>query len=103
MFGQNQKGQEAIGIMTETFGGAGGGRGFADGVDVGGEIPNPIGRIANVETTESQFPIRYLFKVVKYNSAKVELLIINATIAANNNTRPLAASSLKNHLNGFDK
>jgi len=62
MFGQNQKGQEAIGIMTETFGGAGGGRGFADGVDVGGEIPNPIGRIANVETTESQFPIRYLFR-----------------------------------------
>ncbi|SVB60772.1 uncharacterized protein METZ01_LOCUS213626, partial [marine metagenome] len=36
MFGQNQKGQEAIGIMTETFGGAGGGRSFADGVDIGG-------------------------------------------------------------------
>ncbi len=62
MFGQNQKGQEAIGIMTETFGGAGGGRSFADGVDVGGEIPNPIGRMANVETTESHFPVRYLFR-----------------------------------------
>jgi N-methylhydantoinase B len=62
MFGQNQKGQEAIGIMTETFGGAGGGRSFADGVDVGGEIPNPIGRMANVETTENHFPVRYLFR-----------------------------------------
>ena len=62
MFGQNQKNQEAIGIMTETFGGAGGGRSFADGVDVGGEIPNPIGRMANVETTESHFPVRYLFR-----------------------------------------
>ena len=29
--------------------------------------------------------------------------IINATIAANNNTNPLAASSLKNHLKGLDK
>ena len=46
---------------------------------------------------------RYLFKVVKYISAKSELLIINAIIAANNNTNPLAASSLKNHLKGLDK
>ena len=45
---------------------------------------------------------RYLFKVVKYNSARPELLIINAIIAANNNTTPLAASSLKNHLKGLD-
>ena len=33
-------------------------------------------------------------------SDKPELLIINAIIAANNNTSPLAASSLKNHLKG---
>ena len=46
---------------------------------------------------------KYSFKVVKYNSAKPELLIIKAIIAANNNTSPLAASSLKNHLNGLDK
>ena len=62
MFGQNQRGQEAIGIMTETFGGAGGARTFADGIDIGGEIPNPIGRMANVETTEATFPVRYLFR-----------------------------------------
>jgi N-methylhydantoinase B len=62
MFGENQRGSEAIGILTETFAGAGGGRTFADGVDVGGEIPNPISRMANVETMEAMFPIRYLFR-----------------------------------------
>jgi len=60
MFGENQRGREAIGIMTETFAGAGGARSFADGVDIGGEIPNPISRMANVETVEAMFPIRYL-------------------------------------------
>ena len=39
-----------------------GARTFADGIDVGGEIPNPIGRMANVETTEATFPVRYLFR-----------------------------------------
>ena len=46
---------------------------------------------------------KYLSKVEKYNSDKPELLIINAIIAANNKTNPLAASSLKNHIKGFDK
>ena len=32
-----------------------------------------------------------------------ELLIINAKIAVNNKTNPLDASSLKNHLKGFDR
>ena len=45
---------------------------------------------------------KYLFKDEKYSSDKVELLIIKAIIAANKRTRPLAASSLKNHLKGFD-
>lgn len=62
MFGQNQRGGLSIGILTETFAGAGGARSFADGVDVGGEIPNPISRMANVETIEATFPIRYLFR-----------------------------------------
>ena len=61
-FGRNQQGGEAIGIFTETFAGAGGARTFADGVDVGGEVPNPISRMANVETVEAAFPIRYLFR-----------------------------------------
>ena len=46
---------------------------------------------------------KYSFKVEKYNSDKPELLIIKAMIAANNKTNPLAASSLKNHIKGFDK
>jgi len=61
-FGRNQKGGQSIGIFTETFAGAGGARSFADGVDIGGEIPNPISRMANVETVEANFPIRYLFR-----------------------------------------
>ncbi len=61
-FGRNQKGGFSIGILTETFAGAGGARSFGDGVDIGGEIPNPISRMANVETVEANFPIRYLFR-----------------------------------------
>jgi N-methylhydantoinase B len=61
-FGKNQHGGDSIGIFTETFAGAGGARTFGDGVDVGGEIPNPISRMANVESVEASFPIRYLFR-----------------------------------------
>jgi len=62
MFGTSQRGGLSIGILTETFAGSGGARTFADGVDVGGEIPNPISRMANVETMEATFPLRYLFR-----------------------------------------
>ena len=61
-FGRNQRGGYSIGIFTETFAGAGGARSFADGVEIGGEVPNPISRMANVETVEGAFPIRYLFR-----------------------------------------
>ena len=46
---------------------------------------------------------KYSFNVEKYKSDKVELLIIKAIIAANNKTKPLAASNLKNHIKGFDR
>jgi N-methylhydantoinase B len=62
MFGENQHKRQAIGILTEVFAGSGGARTFADGLDAGGEIPNPISRMANIETTEYSFPLRYLFK-----------------------------------------
>ena len=62
LFGQNQHHKQAIGILTETFAGAGGARAWADGIEVGGEIPNPISRMANVETVEYTFPIRYLYR-----------------------------------------
>jgi N-methylhydantoinase B len=61
-FGKNQHGQDVIGSTTETFGGSGGGRYLRDGIDIGGEIPNPISRMANVETNEANMPIRYLFR-----------------------------------------
>ena len=62
MFGRDQRGNYTIGYMTDVFGGAGGARSYADGVDVGGDIPNPITRTANVETTEARLPLRYLFR-----------------------------------------
>jgi N-methylhydantoinase B len=62
LFGINQKGLKVIGIQTETFAGSGGARTFADGVDLGGELPNPITRMSNVETVEGTFPVRYLFR-----------------------------------------
>ena len=67
-FGRNQHGRDAIGILTETFAGAGGARTFADGVDVGGEVPNPISRMANVETIENMFPVRYRYRRVHCDS-----------------------------------
>lgn len=62
LFGRNARGESVIGSTTETFGGAGGAGWLADGMDIGGEIPNPISRMANVETNESIYPIRYLFR-----------------------------------------
>ena len=67
-FGRNQHNREGIGILTETFAGAGGARTFADGVDVGGEVPNPISRMANVETVENMFPIRYRYRRLRCDS-----------------------------------
>lgn len=62
LFGRNQHQKQAIGILTETFAGAGGARAWADGIEVGGEIPNPISRMANVETVEYAFPVLYQFR-----------------------------------------
>ena len=67
-FGRNQHDREGIGILTETFAGAGGARTFADGVDVGGEVPNPISRMANVETVENMFPILYRYRRLRCDS-----------------------------------
>ena len=44
----------------------------------------------------------YFSNVEKYKFDKFELLTNNAIIAANNKTKPLAASNLKNHLKDFD-
>jgi len=62
LFCRNARGDTVIGSTTETFAGSGGARWQRDGMDVGGEIPNPISRMANAETNEAMFPIRYLFR-----------------------------------------
>jgi N-methylhydantoinase B len=62
LFAHNRHGDMVTGSTTETFGGSGGTGFLADGIDVGGEIPNPISRMANVETNETMYPIRYLFR-----------------------------------------
>ena len=45
-------------------------------------------------------PFKWFFKL---EAASGLVLLFAAIIAANNNTSPLAASSLKNHLKGLDK
>ena len=44
-------------------------------------------------------PFRWFFKL---EAASGLVLLFAAIIAANNSTRPLAASNLKNHLKGLD-
>ena len=57
-------GEFTIYHSTESFPGSGGGRAFKDGVDNGGEIPNVVSRVANIETCESLFSLRYLYRRV---------------------------------------
>jgi N-methylhydantoinase B len=62
--GVNKDGDYVVHHGTETFGGSGGARAFKDGVDLGGEVPNLVSRMANVETHEIDFPMAYLFRRV---------------------------------------
>ena len=60
--GFTAEGEYFIAPLTDTFCGAAGARSFADGVDLGGEIPNIVSRWANAESQELNTPIRYLFR-----------------------------------------
>lgn len=60
--GFTEEGEFFVAPLTDTFCGAAGARAFADGVDLGGEIPNIVSRWANVESQELNTPIRYLFR-----------------------------------------
>ncbi len=62
LHGVDQRGDYFAQTSSEGFGGSGGAQAFKDGLDNGGEIPALTTRIANVENTESYFPIRYLFR-----------------------------------------
>src|SRR5262249_52600727 len=58
--GLNTEREYFVTLLTDTFAGSGGARAFADGVDLGGEIPNVVSRWANVETEELHRPMIYL-------------------------------------------
>jgi N-methylhydantoinase B len=60
--GFTAEGEFFVAPLTDTFCGAAGARAFADGVDLGGEIPNVVSRWANAESQELNTPIRYLFR-----------------------------------------
>jgi N-methylhydantoinase B len=62
LYGKNQHGLMAISFLTDIFAGAGGARSWGDGMDVCGDIPNPIARFANIETIEARLPVRYIFR-----------------------------------------
>ena len=61
-------GEFTIYHSTEAFPGSGGARAFKDGVDNGGEIPNVVSRVANIETCEALFSLRYLYRRVVVDS-----------------------------------
>jgi N-methylhydantoinase B len=63
-FGTNALGEWYNGLLTDVFCGAGGGRAFKDGVDLGGEIPNVVSRWGNVEHHELRLPLLYLYRRV---------------------------------------
>jgi N-methylhydantoinase B len=64
LHGLNRDGEPFVVFTTDSFSGAGGARAFADGVDLGGDLANPISRIANVEQHELNAPVRYLYRRV---------------------------------------
>jgi N-methylhydantoinase B len=68
LFGRNRDGDEFVYMLTDTFAGAGGARAFADGIDLGGEIPNVVSRWANVESEELNTPVNYLYRRIVADS-----------------------------------
>jgi N-methylhydantoinase B len=52
----------AISLLSESFGGGGGARTFADGVDSGGVFHSMGSRISNVEALESRGPLLQLYR-----------------------------------------
>jgi N-methylhydantoinase B len=47
---------------TDSFAGSGGARAFEDGIDLGGEIPNLVGRWGNAERHEGSMPMLFLYR-----------------------------------------
>ncbi len=61
--------QYVIEQVSDEFGGSGGARTFTDGIDFGGEIPNPLSRTPNIESEEAGLPILFLFRRFLQDSA----------------------------------
>jgi N-methylhydantoinase B len=57
-----EDGTTQVEALTDTFAGAGGARQFADGVELGGEIPNIVARWGNAERHEAVLPLMYLYR-----------------------------------------
>ncbi len=60
--GLDRAGRYFISPLTDSFCGAAGARANADGVDLGGELPNVVSRWANAETAELHGPLIYLYR-----------------------------------------
>jgi N-methylhydantoinase B len=61
-FGRKEDGSWFTASLTDAFTGSGGASAVKDGVDLGGELPNPLSRWANVEHHELRTPLIYLFR-----------------------------------------
>jgi N-methylhydantoinase B len=61
-FGRKEDGDWFTASLTDAFTGSGGASAVSDGVDLGGELPNPLSRWANVEHHELRTPLIYLFR-----------------------------------------
>lgn len=67
-FGINRSGNFFVGGLLDRLAGSGGATAWRDGIDTGGILSNSAAASPNVETTESRFPILYLFKRHRPNS-----------------------------------
>jgi N-methylhydantoinase B len=60
--GRLPDGTYSVSLGTESFGGAGGGRAFKDGIDNGGDTTCLTASVSNIEHYEATFPMMYLFR-----------------------------------------
>jgi N-methylhydantoinase B len=60
--GVDQRGAPFVTMLCDPMAGGLGARVDQDGVDTGGQIPIPMGRIADVEINEFSFPMLYLWR-----------------------------------------
>jgi N-methylhydantoinase B len=58
----NRDGEYSVTPIGNSFGGGGGARTFADGIDTGGVLHSMASRIPNVETVESRSPLLQLYR-----------------------------------------